>query len=207
MGAGEGEIDCVEAVQRADFEMGALMRRLFTVMLFALMPGLAQATVAFMSEVPNVRGQSCNTCHVSGGGSPRNSFGQDFWDLGGDWAELWQVDSDGDGFSNGFELGDPNGEWEKGQPAPGPYVSHPGDADDFPEGEPVPDAGPPVVDAGSESLDAGVVVDGGFADLEPDEPVGCSCEAVDNSTWMLFAGILVIGIVLSRRKGPRDRDR
>lgn len=93
-----------------------------------------------ISQVPNSSKFSCNTCHTNGGGTPRNPFGQavesitgnsniDFW--GPDLAAL---DSDGDGFTNGEELQDPNGEWIPGNPAPGDIelVTHPGDPMDFP---------------------------------------------------------------------------
>lgn len=182
------------------------MRRSLVAMLIMGVPGLAQATIPFMAEVPNSGGERCNTCHISGGGSPRNDFGADFWRLGRDWSALSQEDSDGDGFSNGVELGDPEGRWQRGEEPPGPFVSHPGDADDVPEGEPVLDGGTPSSDGGADTDDAGAAVDAG-SPIEPDDAVGCSCEAVDRSTWMLFGGVLVIGIALARRKGPRDRDR
>lgn len=68
--------------------------------------------------VPNGTKFSCNTCHTSGGGTPRNAFGlavqarvtpngsQVFWD-----ASLADLDSDGDNISNGDELGDPDGDF------------------------------------------------------------------------------------------------
>ncbi|MBM66592.1 MAG: hypothetical protein CMH55_10195 [Myxococcales bacterium] len=183
------------------------MQRCLILILSMLVPSVGEATIPFMSEIPNSGSQRCNTCHVSGGGSPRNSFGDAFWEAGRDWADLAQGDADGDGFSNGVELGDPAGTWQPREPAPGPYLSHPGDPDDYPEGEPLVDGGNAPADWGSQAIDAGLQpVDGGLSP-DPGDAVGCSCEAVDASTWMLFAGILVIGIALSRRKGPRDRDR
>ncbi len=91
--------------------------------------------------VPYGSKYSCNTCHTNGGGTSRNSFGLDvearvtpggnetFW--GPDLAAL---DSDGDGFTNGEELQDPNGEWVQGNADPGDpnAVTHPGDPDDHP---------------------------------------------------------------------------
>ena len=49
-------------------------------------------------------------------------------------AALAVIDSDGDGFSNGEELQDPDGAWQNGQPAPGDpsLVTNPGSPDDFP---------------------------------------------------------------------------
>ena len=95
------------------------------------------------SMVPNAEavGAGCNLCHVSGGGSPRNGFGLDvealvtvngrevFWT-----PELAALDSDGDGFTNGQELGDPEGTWEPGDDPPGDAagVTHPGDPESRP---------------------------------------------------------------------------
>jgi hypothetical protein len=92
-----------------------------------------------VGQVPNGSKFSCNTCHNNGGGSARNSFGQavelitgssntNFWG-----PQLASIDSDGDGFTNGEELQDPNGLWNGGDP-PGDFslVTNPGDATDFP---------------------------------------------------------------------------
>ena len=52
------------------------------------------------------------------------------------------LDSDGDGWTNGEELLDPDCEWSTGDPMPGDVVdvTKPGDASDFPpEFEPEPD--------------------------------------------------------------------
>ncbi|NP_001191657.1 dopamine beta hydroxylase-like protein precursor [Aplysia californica] len=63
------------------------------------------------------------------GGSQRNQFGIDFLSQGQTWTtELCEMDSDGDGRSNGEELGDPNCTWRQGA---GPtqsdaVISHPG---------------------------------------------------------------------------------
>jgi len=94
-----------------------------------------------VSKAPNASKFSCNTCHTNGGGTPRNPFGLDvesrvsasgnetFWG-----PELAGLDSDGDGFTNGEELQDPNGEWIEGNLAPGDIsmVTHPGDPNDYP---------------------------------------------------------------------------
>ncbi|VDP84394.1 unnamed protein product [Echinostoma caproni] len=43
------------------------------------------------------------------------------------WTQLCRLDSDGDGLTNGQELGDPNCEWTKGQtPSRTTNLSHPG---------------------------------------------------------------------------------
>ena len=88
--------------------------------------------------IPNGSAFRCSTCHFNpNGGGSRTSFGQDvfsivggpsnqaFWD-----ATLAALDSDGDGFSNGVELGDPDGD---GIVDPGAEVTHPGDPDSKPQ--------------------------------------------------------------------------
>lgn len=67
----------------------------------------------------------CEVCHTQAGGL--NDFGFDSFDYtsGGtvDWPGLSQEDSDRDGYSNGLELGDPNGTGA----TPSGGVTHPGD--------------------------------------------------------------------------------
>lgn len=89
-----------------------------------------------VSKIPNGTNFQCANCHINpAGGGSRNNFGQaveakvspngqeNFWD-----ASLAALDSDGDGKTNGQELGDPNGTWRPGQPNPGnsSTVSNPG---------------------------------------------------------------------------------
>lgn len=95
---------------------------------------------------PNGGKFDCLTCHTSaGGGGPRNAFGQQveaivggpqqvaFWS-----AALAALDADGDGFSNGAELGDPEGDGTTvGTLA---SVTNPGDAASNPIGNKMPTA-------------------------------------------------------------------
>jgi hypothetical protein len=94
--------------------------------------------------VPNFP-DGCNTCHTTGGGSPRNPFGLAVEALvapGGSevfWGpELAALDSDGDGATNGEELGDPEGTWTAGDANPGDPadVTHPGDPESKPPEDP-----------------------------------------------------------------------
>lgn len=93
-----------------------------------------------VDQVPNGAVLSCATCHVSAaGGDARNPFGQtvesEFLSSVSDSGNvLWSPalasrDSDGDGFTNGTELGDPDG---TGVPDSAAAVTAPGDAADFP---------------------------------------------------------------------------
>lgn len=106
-----------------------------------------------VSKIPNGGKFSCENCHVSVfGGGDRNAFGiavealvspgstQDFWG-----PALASADSDGDGFSNGVELQDPNGAWRTGQPNPGnaSLVTNPGNPNSKPTSTSVADSGIP----------------------------------------------------------------
>ena len=93
-------------------------------------------------QVPNGSAVSCNTCHTAGGGSPLNPFGLEIATnfltsagAPGDviWGpELAALDSDGDGASNGAELGDPEGTWVVGDDNPEGETFHPGDSESTP---------------------------------------------------------------------------
>lgn len=100
------------------------------------MDGLARSWR--VSQVPNGNSFSCTLCHVRpNGAGPKNAFGDAVGSIvgRGSRAEFWsaslaQLDSDGDGFSNGRELGDPDGD---GVPIPEAQVTHPGDPASKPE--------------------------------------------------------------------------
>ncbi len=89
----------------------------------------AFATDAQMQELPTFERYGCQNCHGGSGvtvvfvpseqASQLNPFGEDWVENERQWdAELAQSNSDGDGCTNGFELGDPNGVWRPGQPRP-----------------------------------------------------------------------------------------
>ena len=102
--------------------------------------GFATGKQELASFVPNASAistlggysSSCQTCHVNENGGLLNPFGAQVRDTrtGGlpDWSRLYNLDADGDGFSNGYELGDPAGQWRAGQPDPMGTVTHPADA-------------------------------------------------------------------------------
>ena len=81
------------------------------------------------AQIPNGTVNNCQNCHMSAfGGDARNPFGltveADFLTANNFvgnvlWGpELAAIDSDGDGFTNGEELGDPDGTWVIGDPNP-----------------------------------------------------------------------------------------
>lgn len=94
----------------------------------------AGAVPTHVELIPNGEAAGCFACHVE---EPAlNEFGLDFENHAARWGpDLALMDSDGDGASNGEELGDPTGEWERGQPAPGVTPSNPGDAGSTPGGD------------------------------------------------------------------------
>ena len=91
---------------------------------------------------PDAPGCALGACAAVGhascaGGGALNDFGRAFAAAGYVWtAELCEADSDGDGVSNGAELGDPGCVWKSGAVAQFPAVSHPGVAESVAEVRP-----------------------------------------------------------------------
>lgn len=88
---------------------------------------------------------SCLTCHVSaGGGGPRNAFGRDvekFVSPGGNqpfWNQVFALDSDGDGATNGRELGDADGNGSQDDGVTFNDIFQPGNASSTPPPPPPP---------------------------------------------------------------------
>ncbi|MEE3200331.1 MAG: hypothetical protein VX254_09905, partial [Planctomycetota bacterium] len=107
-----------------------------------------------VEQIPNGFEIGCTTCHERFGGGPRTPFGRDVnrtlvnGDV--DWQAICDLDSDGDGFTNGEELGDPDCGWSEGDPAPSDdFPSNPGEADSFPAADVA------VTIEGPESAEAG----------------------------------------------------
>jgi MYXO-CTERM domain-containing protein len=192
---------------------------------------VADARTPRVQQIPNGATFSCTTCHTASfptgpQNGERNVFGQQVEQnlTGGgdisaqkvDWQAIYDLDADGDGFTNGEELGDPNGEWAEGDDAPADYEpSNPADANDTPEigGEDAggsEDAGGPGSDAGG-SDDAGMTADTGSADTggtdnggstdDGGSDEGCSATGTSDplSTGALVA-LFGLGLAALRRR-------
>lgn len=112
---------------------------------------LVQAYPSFVRAIPNGNRVAFSGhawpgvghSNANGGGQGLNPFGVDFERQGNRWTRaLCAMDSDGDGRTNGQELGDPDCTWELGDPDPPSSlpVTHPGiaesdDDDDYDDGE------------------------------------------------------------------------
>ena len=107
---------------------GSFLPAMVTMFLAAvLVSPAALARPCRVDLIPNGSVAGCLNCHFSIFGGTRNSFGKaiepltavndcvvNFWG-----PALAAADSDGDGRTNGEELGDPEGLWKPGDPAPG----------------------------------------------------------------------------------------
>lgn len=83
-----------------------------------------------VNQVPNGPEFSCNVCHEPGNTGYVNPFGVQVLDNLSQqnvvWEDLAMLDADGDGYTNGVELGDPDGTWRRGDAHPGGNPTHPG---------------------------------------------------------------------------------
>jgi|APTNR8051073442_1049403.scaffolds.fasta_scaffold02694_8 hypothetical protein len=112
---------------------------LFSVSIIFLYYNPVHSKPNFPSLIPNGKVNNCSNCHISPyGGGQRTPFGETTFDnlSNGNvrWDLIFNIDSDGDGFTNGEELQDPDGQWAFGQSDPGnpSLVTLPGDASSKP---------------------------------------------------------------------------
>jgi dopamine beta-monooxygenase len=115
------------------------------VVVCAALVALAAAYPTYQQAIPNGdkitrNGEAAfGAGHVNpaGGGEVLNDFGTDFLQAGSKWSiNLCENDVDGDGFTNGQELGDPDCTWTPGaKPSRTTGISHPGYADSTPSTE------------------------------------------------------------------------
>ena len=156
--------------------MSAINRLLFagaTVALTTLAAAGAEARPFRVTQIPNGADFGCTSCHTTPSGGARNSFGTAvaagittcvFTAPAGWGPVLAGLDSDGDGFTNGQELGDPNGSWTVGDPNPTFDATDPGDSTSFPAPTD-PDAGS---DTGADSGTDATEDTGTDTAVEPD---------------------------------------
>jgi hypothetical protein len=103
-----------------------------TVIGLLLVSQSATGKLVYIKDIPNSKSFKCATCHMPGTPSKDklNPFGKDFNDNGKAWnAAIAAKDSDGDGTTNGQELGDPSGSWKKGDTDITETAYNPGDKD------------------------------------------------------------------------------
>jgi MYXO-CTERM domain-containing protein len=142
-------------------------------------PSVALARDFRVNDIPNGSRFMCLNCHTDESGKTFTPFGSDAkshlvpngngvstehvaWDM--NWCLR---DSDGDGFTNGQELGDPNCTWKAGDANPAGTVTNPGVAASAPGGA-----------CGNGQLDSGELCDG-------DETIAFSCSELSLGTGLL----------------------
>lgn len=100
-----------------------------------LAPSPAGSSNASMQQLPAFNKFRCLICHSvanpTGAAAPLNSFGRDFQANGNVWDQvLAEMNSDGDRCSNGFELGDRDGDGVFDGETEPLEISNPGDRAD-----------------------------------------------------------------------------
>ena len=121
--------------------MRPLLTRIALLLTLLLAVRSASALNVFETMVPNGTVLGCTMCHGATG-PPLKPFGSAFTRNNHAWnATLAAMDSDGDGFSNGVELGDPLGAWLRGDPNPAGTPTNPSD----PASHPAPPPTPPTI--------------------------------------------------------------
>jgi hypothetical protein len=112
------------------------MKRYFTlsiIIIFLTIGSNVFSKSGFQNFIPNGQVNTCLNCHFSINGGARNLFGKAAENsMSNDrvrWEKIFNLDSDGDGFTNGEELQDSKGVWTIGQTAPenASLVTNPGD--------------------------------------------------------------------------------
>ena len=103
--------------------------------LMLMVPQRADSTTEAMQALPAFSKFQCALCHTSSapvvGTATLNAFGKDFEDNAGIWDRtLAEMNSDGDRCTNGFELGDRDGDGQFDRGGQAIEHSNPGDSAD-----------------------------------------------------------------------------
>ncbi len=131
------ELRCYTIVKQEGLLSQVLKWRSLAVVLvcaIAFGAGALSSSEDFMKKLPNYTRFRCAICHTTAepvtGNAGLNSFGTAFHANGDKWdPSLADKDSDGDGYKNGLELGDEEGDGTASVPE---ERSNPGDALDQP---------------------------------------------------------------------------
>ncbi len=162
--------------------------RLPALLVLCLLATVAPTTLARdfrVNQLPNGSRLGCVACHVSpAGGGARNAFGQAVSAaIGGSPAAVpfWSpalaaLDSDNDGFCNGQEVGDPDGD---GAPLPGATVTSPGSSASKPANSPPAFSSQPPLE-----LAPGVPYEYQAEVLDPDACQNLSFSKVAGPDWL-----------------------
>ncbi len=170
--------------------------------LLALLPALMVVTLAgttahawpsFNNHLPNAEAAGgCDLCH---GGDELTVFGAQAKLVqvnGVSWSRLFCQDADGDGQTNGQELGDPCGHWRRGEAPPR--------TDDLSS----PNAAAETAAAPDVGCDAGETAPASCGETEVDDVGDDGCASFGASSTSLMAA-LVVALALARRSQRRPR--
>lgn len=158
-----------------------------------LTPTLARAWPSYNNHLPNAEAAGgCDLCH---GGSGLTAFAEQARDVevnGVSWSRLFCQDADGDGQTNGQELGDPCGLWRRGADPPRTAdLSEPSDEASMAA---APDVGCPSGETAPANCD----------ETEVDDVGDDGCSAIgggsSGSLAMLTIGLALVGSKLRRAK-------
>jgi hypothetical protein len=195
----------------------SLLAHFGTVIALLSFAALANASSDFPTGIPNGTIVGCDNCHVSVNPVQLNDFGNLFpgaqqpADVAALWVQFAKADTDGDGATNGLELGDPCGTWQPGQtPQRADDITNPSDPADTTTATAPPEcAGGGAGGSGSTGTGdptGGAVPSTGPGPATPAAPVdsgACAIGAAGHDApcvaWLSIAGAVALLSVRRRR--------